>query len=97
MTRWSLFLQTLSLLHHFLGLYYEHPNTPTRRSRGNHRRRRPRVVSGGRQQGGVGSFVVFWEGIYMVQVHTAMPEGQAPLREVAQLVQLASGVKERLP
>ena len=22
MTRWSLFLQTLSLLHHFLGLYY---------------------------------------------------------------------------
>ena len=24
MTRWSLFLQTLSLLHHFLGLYYEH-------------------------------------------------------------------------
>ena len=23
MTRWSLFLQTLSLLHHFLGLYYQ--------------------------------------------------------------------------
>ena len=23
MTRWSLFLQTLSLLHHFLGLYFE--------------------------------------------------------------------------
>ncbi len=23
MTRWSLFLQTLSLLHHFLGLYYD--------------------------------------------------------------------------
>ena len=23
MTRWSLFLQTLSLLHHFLGLYWE--------------------------------------------------------------------------
>ena len=23
MTRWSLFLQTLSLLHHFLGLYYK--------------------------------------------------------------------------
>ena len=25
MTRWSLFLQTLSLLHHFLGLYYQIP------------------------------------------------------------------------
>ena len=25
MTRWSLFLQTLSLLHHFLGLYFNRP------------------------------------------------------------------------
>ena len=27
MTRWSLFLQTLSLLHHFLGLYCLHPSS----------------------------------------------------------------------
>ena len=27
MTRWSLFLQTLSLLHHFLGLYFRLPET----------------------------------------------------------------------
>ena len=26
MTRWSLFLQTLSLLHHFLGLYHKPPH-----------------------------------------------------------------------
>ena len=46
---------------------------------------------------GVGSFVVLQEGIYTVQVYTTMPEGQAPLREVEQLVELSSRVKERLP
>lgn len=46
---------------------------------------------------GVGSFVVLWERIYTVQTHIAVSEDQELVREVGQLVDLTSRVKERLP
>ena len=47
--------------------------------------------------GGVGSFVVFQNGVHVVSLHTAMPEGETPVRDVDELASIAQVVNSRLP
>ena len=46
---------------------------------------------------GVGSIVVFQDASRIISLHTAMPEGEPPLREPAQLIGLAKDIREKLP
>ena len=46
---------------------------------------------------GVGSFVGFQKGVVLCSFHTAMPEGETPLADSDQLVDMAQLVEERLP
>lgn len=46
---------------------------------------------------GAGSFVVFQDASRVISLHTAMPEGELPLREATFLVVLARGIREKLP
>lgn len=46
---------------------------------------------------GVGSFVVAQKELIVISLHTAMPSGQSPLFDPAELVEFAKGVTARLP
>jgi len=46
---------------------------------------------------GVGSFVVAQKELIVISLHTAMPSGETPLFDPAELVDLAKGVTARLP
>jgi hypothetical protein len=46
---------------------------------------------------GVGSFVDFQKGVILCSLHTAMPEGETPLVDSDQLVDMAQLVEEKLP
>ena len=46
---------------------------------------------------GVGSFVVFQNGVHVVMLHTAMPEGETPVRNVDELASIAQMVNSKLP
>ena len=46
---------------------------------------------------GVGSFVVSQKELIVISLHTAMPFGQSPLFDPAELVEFAKGVTARLP
>ena len=46
---------------------------------------------------GVGSFVVSQKELIVISLHTAMPSGQSPLFDPAELVEFAKGVTARLP
>ena len=45
---------------------------------------------------GVGGFVVFRNGVHLVQVSTAMPAGETPLFTLDQLEQLATTIESKL-
>ena len=45
----------------------------------------------------VGSFVVAQKELIVISLHTAMPFGQSPLFDPAELVEFAKGVTARLP
>lgn len=46
---------------------------------------------------GVGSFVVSQKELIIISLHTAIPSGQSPLFDPAELVEFAKGVTARLP
>ena len=46
---------------------------------------------------GVGSFVVSQKELIVISLHTAIPSGQSPLFDPAELVEFAKGVTARLP
>ena len=46
---------------------------------------------------GVGSFVVAQKELVVISLHTAMPPGQSPIFDTAELVEFAKGVTARLP
>jgi hypothetical protein len=46
---------------------------------------------------GVGSFVVAQKELVVISLHTAMPPGQSPIFDTAELVGFAKGVTARLP
>jgi hypothetical protein len=46
---------------------------------------------------GVGSFVVAQKGLVVILLHTAMPPGQIPLFDPAELVEFAKGVTAKFP
>lgn len=46
---------------------------------------------------GVGSFVVAQKELVVISLHTAMPPGQSPIFDPAELVEFAKGVTARLP
>ena len=46
---------------------------------------------------GLGSFVVIQNGVHLINLHTAMPEGETPVRNVDELASLAQMVNSKLP
>jgi len=46
---------------------------------------------------GVGSFVVVQKGLVVISLHTAMPTGEAPIRDPEELLEIAKGVTAKLP
>ena len=46
---------------------------------------------------GVGSFVVVQKGLVVISLHTAMPTGETPLSNPAEMLEIAKGVSAKLP